>query len=470
MKKIGYMKIGRSMPLTLAKCGNLGGDVEMVAVVKELALRHPDDYFYLLGRNSGERPTDVGLPPNVLNPWVEWAPEVRRRTAPIRDKYAINPNGSNLSIEGQLALTEVFDDITRDAFVGMDAHVVWLGQHGTSNTPIPRVDDRSQLTKPQDWCAYYSSFILRGVNAWRDVDPWNREEIYLNADARNVHKMRDLRWPLRHPTLAQRNESKRIKHERYASSGDLEKDAFRKWHDQARTVANFDTTAHRHWENLGYTDGGEVWTSVAQSVYSRLEVNGLAPGTPFGDLIKYDETWDRPGDFGMFINEARAIGIRPELSRRAVLEKWVLPLSPHFIHGTWSKKSQEELGISVSPAPWSEYYPKLHSVRCTFTTPSSGSGWATAKPWEAFAGGTVCFFHPDYDDQDNILGDADPALRKWLRVKTPRELKMRVDNLRSDASAWTWIVRAQRQHFDAAMSERRYLRLIEERIYDHGNA
>jgi hypothetical protein len=63
--RIGYAKLGRSMPLTLDRCGNLGGDVEMVAVVKELALRHPEDDFFLTGRNTGERPADVGLPGNV---------------------------------------------------------------------------------------------------------------------------------------------------------------------------------------------------------------------------------------------------------------------------------------------------------------------------------------------------------------------------------------------------------------------
>src|ERR1700754_3408596 len=76
---IGYGKLGRSMPLTLEACGNLGGDVEMVAVVKELALRHPDDRFILVGRNSGEEPESVGMPSNVMNPWTKWREDLRRR-------------------------------------------------------------------------------------------------------------------------------------------------------------------------------------------------------------------------------------------------------------------------------------------------------------------------------------------------------------------------------------------------------
>jgi hypothetical protein len=442
------------MPLSLEDCGNLGGDVEMAAVVGELARRHPADTFVLLGRNTGERPTDAGLPGNVVNPWLEWGPKLSRWLSDFRQRRGRDAGG--LTIEEQLEIVGYLDDLTLDAFRSMDAHVVWLGQHGTSNFPIPRVDDRSQLTKPQDWCLYYASFILRGLNAWREVDPLNREEVYLNADARNEHKMRDLKWPLRHPVLAQYDHVKRIKHERYGDT---------------RHPSEVYGDESWHWGKIAQhahecrVDDAQVWTGDARSVYSRLEVNGLAPGTPFGDLISYDDNPHGRAHFGMFINEARAIGINQKIARKPILRDWVLPLDPHFLHGTWSEKSLRELGVDVKPAPWDQYYPKLHSVRCTFTTPSSGSGWATAKPWEAFAGGTVCFFHPAYDSQDHILSDADPHLRNWLRVKSPKELKMRVDYLESHDDEWRWLVRLQREHFDRALEEKRYLRMIEERIW-----
>ena len=436
--KIGYAKLGRSMPLTLAKCGNLGGDVEMVAVVKDLALRHPEHDFFLVGRNTGEHPKDVGLPRNVYNPWMTWGSELRRRF------NEAGFNHPNLSTDEQLVLRDIFAEVTLPTLRDMDQFIIWVGQHGTSNSPIPRVDDRTQLTKPQDWCSYYCSYLFQGINAWRDVDPLNREEVYLNADARNRHKMRDLKWPLRHPVLAQFNFVNNLKHERYG--------------DDDRLLEEF-TASKRH----GIT-GGPVWTTTVDNVYARLEINGLAPGMPFGDLISYDETHDTRRAFGLFINEARAIGVRPELARKNILRDWVLPLHPAFIHGTWSKDSLAELQTSIEPAPWELYYPKLHSVLATLTTPSSGSGWATAKPWEAFAAGTVCFFHPEYDTQDNILGDAPAWLRQWLRVKTPRELALRIGALHADPQTWLTIVRAQRQHFDAALQEKRYLRVIEERI------
>lgn len=444
--RIGYGKIGRSMPLTLADCGNLGGDVECVAVVKELALRHPDDEFILIGRNSGEDPVSVGLPSNVTNPWREWGPKLKSRLKIIDKRGGLNE-------QTQAQVLAVYDDLTLDFIRDLDGLVFWVGQHGTTNMPLPAIGNRNRVTKPHDWSIYYAAFLFRGINAWRNVDPWNREEIYLNADARNRHKMRDLKWPLRHPVLAQYTFTNNIKHERFGDPS-----GFEEWsgHDLA-TIDDPD-------------DVGHIWRAKVHNGYARLEVNGLRPGTPFGNLISYDESWDRPGNFGLFINEARSIGIRSEVARLPILKEWVLPLKPHFIHGTWSDSSLRELALhhgisSIKPAPWDEYYPKLHSVKCTFTTPSSGSGWATAKPWEAFAAGTVCFFHPEYDTQHNILGDAPEVLRKWLRVRTPEELRLRVDALSQDQLTWQHLVREQRAHFDRALADLEYIKLIEDRLY-----
>lgn len=441
--RIGYGKIGRSMPLTLAGCGNLGGDVECAAVVGELARRHPEHDFFLIGRNSGEKPTDVGLPSNVYNPWMNWAPELRARL------NAAGLNKGALTHDTQPQVIEIFDDLTLDYMRDLDGYVLWVGQHGTTNAPIPSISFPGRVTKPHDWSIYYASFLMRGVNAWRDVDPVNREEVYLNADARNRHKMRDLKWPLRHPVLTQFNFKNNLKHERYGDtrlpawvSGDFN------WH----TVA-------------GSEMGPFVWTSQVHNIYSRLEVNGLRPGTPFGDLISFDNDWERPGHLGLFINEARTTGMRPELARVNIFRDWVAPFDPYFVHGTWSNKSRLALGRSIEPAPWEDYYQHLHSVRCTLTTPSSGSGWATAKPWEAFAAGTVCFFHPLYDTQNNILADA-PELRDWLRVTNPEALSVRIKHLNSNSGRtdWEWLVKVQRQHFDDALTDLRYVKMIEERL------
>lgn len=436
--KIGYGKIGRSMPLTLEKCGTLGGDVEMIPPIKELALRHPDDEFILLGRNTGEDPKEIGLPSNIINPWIEWGPELRRQ---INAKGLNHPN---LNIEEHHIVADMIDSIIGNSFEELDGLVLWIGQHGTSNRPLPGIR-KNGWTKPQDWCAYYSGFLMRGANRFRDSDPFTREEIYLNADSRNYLKMRDLAWPLENPVLTQFNFEHTMRYER-------------------------EDRALRHFEHYERTSNAKIirdphiWEATVQNVYSRLEINGLQPGTPFGDLVEFNDDWYDRGAFGLFINEA-ASNVHESRRRLTALREWVLPLNPAFVHGTWTKESQAKLFREITPVSWEKYFPKLHSVRCTFTTPSSGSGYATTKPWEAFAAGTVCFFHPAYDTQNNILGDAEPALKEWLRVSTPAQLEDRVTALQNDRSAWEWLVQAQRTHYENAMSELRYMKMIEDRIY-----
>lgn len=448
--KVAYGKIGRSMPLSLDKCGNLGGDVEMAAVVGTLARRNPDVDFYLIGRNTGERPAEVGLPGNVHNPWTEWGPRL------LVEKRRRGLNKSNLTVEEHLKVQEVFDDITLSTITDMDRIILWAGQHGTTNAPLPGVRDPNTLTKPHDWSANYVTFLTRGVNHWRDVSPWTREEIWLNSDPRNYLKLRDLKWPLRRSVLSQYTFTNNIKHARYGDGADWE------WwsgHDLASLARPEDYST--------------LWQSSVTNVYARLEVNGLMPGTPFGNLLSFNDVWEDRKHFGLFINETRRY-VREDIARVNVMNEWVMPLVPAWIHGKWSDESMRQIAdanpdwsTDIRPAPWDQYVPRLHSVRSTFTTPASGTGWATAKPWEAFAAGTVCFFHPGYDIQSNILADAPAGLADWLRVKNPAELKVRVNHLNTDVGRrdWEWLVNAQRAHFDAAVREARVFKLIEERLF-----
>jgi hypothetical protein len=434
--RIAYGKVGRSMPLSLDRCGFVGGDNECITVVKELATRHPEDTFYLVGRNSGERPEEVGLPANVVNPWIEWGPPM---------KAFLKSIGTSLdSIEKHIAHRDWHRVNTEPLITSMDAHVYWVGQHGSSNTPIPQVTDPTTLTKPQDAFAHYSSFIMQAVNKWRDVDPWNREEVYINADPRNYHKMRDLKWPCRHPVLTQFNFDTNLKHERYGDASPITDDWYRA------------TRAHLE---------DKLWVSRLQNVYARLEPCGVFPGTPVGDLLTYDERWEDRKHFGLFINEARGYGMKPEVTRKYIMKHYVLPLQPAFVHGEWTDESLIELGVKIEGAPFKAFDGLYHSVRSTFTTPSSGSGWATTKPWEAFACGTVCFFHAKYDSQNHILKDADPELRDYLRVISPLSLARKVEEMNTDREKWLRIVRLQREHFDRAATERRYLKMIEARIW-----
>lgn len=440
-KRIGYAKLGRSMPLSLENCGSLGGDVEMVPTLKLLAERHPDVDFVLIGRNSGERPSDVGLPDNVTNPWIAWKPQIRKELRFHGLTYA------NLSIDDHIRVRNILTNMTQFTITQLDGIVMWLGQHGTTNTPLPSIKNRNVLTKPYDWATLYASYLLQGINAWRDVDPLNREEVLLNADVRNYVKYRDGKWPWRYPIFAQFNDYNNVKHERY---GDTE-------------------TVNRNWRELGVTEELEpgklsgIWMSRVHNIYSRLEISSLIPGTPFGDTIQFNDNFDRPHDFGIIFNETRR-EVNLGASRRTALRDWVLPLEPGFIRGKWSEQTMRELDVRITSVPVLEYFAQLQSTRTTLTTPASGSGWATAKPWECFAAGVVCFFHPLYDTQNNILGDADPALCDFLRVSSVGELHDRIKNISEQPETWRYIVHAQKDHFDNAVTEMRYLKLIEARL------
>jgi hypothetical protein len=436
------------MPLARERWGVVGGDDEPPLLLKTLAERHPGHEFVLVGRNSGERPGDVDLPTNVTNPWTELRDVVRRDLAGRDQPQRIT--GDDLQ-----HVLAVFDHHVTPLFRDLDALIVWAGQHGTSNSPIPKIgaayDEPDGVTQPQKAFTLYVSYVVRGVNAFRESDPLGREEVWLVPDPRNYPKARDLKWPQRRPILAQFNFSKREKFERYRDPRTPEECGF---------DARVDETGH-------------VWHATQRYVYSGLELCGVLPGHVDARLAK---NWNDRAHLGLFINEARAYVKRNRLD---ALIEYVLPLRPHFVHGKWSAESlavTREWGYDVQPAPAAEYYAKLRSVKSTFTTPSSGSGWATTKPWQAFAVGTVCFFHPEYDTQGHIVPtldqvergevpDADLAhLARWLRVRDPAELAKRVKIVDESEETWRWLTERQRELYDAACRELRHVGLIEERL------
>jgi hypothetical protein len=437
MKRVGYAKLGRNMPLDPKNWGVVGGDDEPPLLLKTLALTYPDVEWVLVGRNSGEKPEDVGLPSNVTNPWTNLREVVSSKLRAARD--------TNEKIA-------VYDEYTLDLFRSVDGLVIWTGQHGTSNSPIPTVGAGwESVTKPQEAFINYASYVIRGINAFRQVDPVHREEVWVCPDPRNYVKCRDLKWPPRHPVLGQFVFDRTDKHERYSDTRTPEECGFA---DVVERV-----------------DDGHVWLARHRYIYSQLEICGILPEHVNAE---FSDNFHERARFGLFINEARAY---VKNNRRDAFVDYVLPLNPDFVHGKWGKESQEMItalgGPTIEPAPADVYYDKLRSVKCTLTTPSSGSGWATTKPWQAFATGTVCFFHPEYDTQGHIIPTLDQLeasepmernLAAWLRVENPEQLHKRVETIASSYETWLWLVRAQRVLYDKACQERRIIKLIAERL------
>lgn len=430
MKRIIYGKIGRSIILNQDKFGPVGGDMEPIFTLDHLARRHPDIEWVVGSRWTGD---PSGLPSNVTLPPL---PKVEPRNH--YDK------AGNRFYDESRQPWAAFEEVLRPYFETADGVVLWAGQMGTTNYPIPKVEDRSILTSPQDSFMTYCAPILQNLNRWRDVDPRAHEEVWLVSDARNYLKARDIKWPPGE-IISHYDTVKKQPHERYGDE---------------RQPEEFKDLFNAHWRAPG------VWEADHHYKYYGLEIVSGVPETWAPELGFEDRR-----DFGIVINEARSyVGT----NRAPIVRDWVVPLlkAPTDIVGKWSPSGVEVIGItplviSHEHVPtWSGRY------KCTLTTPSSGSGWATTKWWEMAAVGTVCFCHPKWDDQGHIIPttaaldanvwDQEPALEhffRWLRVETPAELAAKVKAVSESRETYEWLRDmqswwlAKARHDDRALSE-----------------
>lgn len=442
--KIGYARLGRLMTTNPGKWGSVGGDVEPPRLLDVLARRHPEDTFYLLGRTPPEVPQEFGLPDNIVNPWIDLDDE--------RRKLMSNPERSStgLSVNSQRKFVNWVDQRILPFYDDMDALIVWIGQHGSVHAPdIPPINgtwEPSQLVTTQDWAILYGAPVLRGINMFRRKDPLNREEVWLVSDPRNYFKGHDLKWPMHKPILGQYDWKRDIWVQRYGDPRTPEETGF------ADVVRGTDKGAGTHWRTTSYyTPSG-------------LELGGVLPQHTG---VVFKDNFNRSHNFGLFINETRNTSKDPWLRRPEIVRDWVKMANPSWMHGKWTPAGLEVAGIdAIQPLGEKDgYYDLLADTRTTFTTPASGTGWATAKPWEAFSTGTICFRHPAYDDQDNIYGKFDSHVRDWLSPKDPRGLLARLEAVEQNESTWRWLAMEQKKVFDAAVADLRHVRMIEERIW-----
>ena len=188
---IAYGKIGRSWNLDPRKASTVGGDLDVQRGLTRLATQFPDDTIVLLGRNSGEDPHTLGYPPNIINPWAYAIySETPWKMPAVKDFDAFITRWREMS--DMLITGEERHRVT---------HIVlWVGQHGSSNMPIPQIGQdwgAGPVTNPQISAMNYGSYLLDFVNRS------GLEPILLVPDPRNYLKCRDLKNPLRQPILAQ---------------------------------------------------------------------------------------------------------------------------------------------------------------------------------------------------------------------------------------------------------------------------
>lgn len=425
--RIGYGKFARSWELDPSKASTVGGDIDAARLLRRLSSALPEDDFVLVGRCKGGNPKQYDYPPNVYNPWYSDNWELPMVT--YRD---------GLTQEDYLRPREMFRELTRG--VHLDALVLWIGQVANANSPIPPSGedwDDCNLTNPQVMAVNYTLYL---------VDLCNRlgiEPITICPDPRNYWKPREMTRPFRKPILAQYEMIRNTRHEQY-----------------------------QHWGlpwQAGHVREGSQIVAKARYEYAGVELTALDDPAQ----IRFQNDPSREHLIGIITNENKA-EVTDDTSRVLQIQKYVFERWPDApLYGKWSEPSMEKLSRSVEPIPYTQMYDTLRRFKCTMTFPASGSGWATAKAWEAFAVGTVMFFHHRYDDQGHILprtGSEFRKLRKFLVVHNQRQLWQRVEQLEKDDDLFLDIILQQRARFERQFKHwqggaRRVLeRLQEERI------
>lgn len=283
-----------------------------------------------------------------------------------------------------------------------DAWVIWLGQNGSSLHCVPATQKKmlGQMTQPLISLINYGYPLVHMVNQL-GVKPF-----WLCPDPRNTIKFRDLWDPQQRPILAQFN----------ATSGITK---------GTNSVSFYDER------------DGKLRKGTVKYVYSGIEMLAVPPQ-------------DRPTAvppllFGLLVNE----GPTNVPNRRVdLVQKWCK--GEYEIYGHWTQKSMGILGRDIYPIEVHDVRSVLQRWKATMTFPASNSGWATAKPWECFAAGTICFKHPLYDVQGHIYGKHMPEeLREFLCPIFSSQLESRLEELRDD-TRWRYWADLQFDYYQAS--------------------
>lgn len=375
--RIAYGKLGRSYTLTADKSSSVGGDIEVVNLLNHLRKEHE---VHLIGPNRH----DARLEGCVQY----WGPG-----SPFEDRVIV---GDHNRFPDDPVYLQFMDHLRRveAQLPEFDAWVVWLGQHGTSSSFLPRIMAERRkvpeprltgLTAPLMALINYVYPMVHMVNYAHGI---GQKVIWLCPDPRNKLKARDLIDNEQDMVLAQYN-------------------------------CHRDNT---FWgPNTGFRQG-RVHYSYAGIELLAVDRAQLDPG-------KFEEAMlpEREMTLGILVNEGYAnIGRH---NRLIYIQEWFKDLEWE-IFGDWTTESQTTLKRAITTVPLADVTKTLRRWKATMTFPATGSGWATAKPWECFAAGTICFKHPLYDDQHHIYGrHMNSDLREFLTPKNPAEFRQRLEAL-----------------------------------------
>lgn len=383
-RRIAYGKIGRVVRLDSPS--NVGGDVEVINLTRRLA--RAGYAVDLVTRHAGNLPDGVT---SQLDPGGALADFP---TLGAIDREAI--------CDGRWTANVLrFEEVLRQAVDRLpryDAWVIWLGEHNGPCWPYPKQDETG-LVRP------YGSRLNLVEPVRRLIEGLGVRPIWLCPDPRNLLRCNNLRADLTstrpgRPIVAQ--------------------------YDLVETFARRVADDHRSSE-LAYAYGGLELLAVDHlKTDERDEMNAPSERAQFGALVNEGMKDDRP------------------LARRNLVRPWLTDLGGELV-GHWRAETTSAIGIAQPASVEVADVPATNRRwASTITLPASCTGWATAKPWEAFAAGTVCFAHPAYDDQDHVYGTLPEPVRRFLRPATPARLIERVRAVHANLDLRAQVVAAQR--------------------------
>jgi hypothetical protein len=442
------------------------GDAEAPQLLWRLARRNPDVEWVVVGKH-GPIPDRSVVPGNVT---IVWPEDVTRASVSMDKKgyfcahcKVYYPGVHTMDVyccDKAQALKDIERSLIKMSHEELDGMVVHLGQHGTSNYPIPEASGHwrdGKLTHPQATSRNYSEYLTRSLNAMGERTDGRAPVTWICTDPRNYMKARDVKWPtgLDH-VLSQYRYSRPSKHERYGDTRD----------PQALGFTN------ARWER-----DREIW--IVENSFQQADL----------ELMILDDDWETWGQRPY--EERRPIGVattsmyvdRDEWRRSWLTKTYVVDQFPDAeVFGRWDDKSTEAdvIGFTVQRNSVAQFPDLLASWRATVSLPAGtrsldGIGWSVAKPYQAFAARTACFFVGPVDRQGWVLPslertpgaqpvcdglwsvrgddwtDEELHLARWLRVQEPGELKKRVDAVNTSRETYEWLTAAQR----ALLSRRR---------------
>lgn len=392
--KIGYAKLGRSFPVRYFKSSSLGGDQ---AVIRLLDYLRKDHEVHLVGPNQG--PTDKQVygyvPENTVNHWFPGEAFGDVATVPNDARDPRSPE----YVRFNQTLDEGIKRLPK-----LDAWVIWLGQHSAVSSFLPPERDKEkEYVTPLISQLNYVYPTLKMLNELQ-VKP-----IWLHPDARCILRSRDL-WHVNQRTILSQYDRTHV---------------IKSWHPKHGTRES----------HLKYKYAGLELLVMPEEGYRDA------------DLLRILQN---PGsvEFGILTNEGQD---KKYNSRAGNVANWCTPLNEVTgweLVGHFCTESQLKLNRKVEPVPNTQVRQTLRRWKMTITFPptadSHSTKWVSAKPWECFAAGTLCFKHPQYDTQGHIYGPEMPEdLRAFLCVKSPSELVERVRAVQANLELWPQLVAQQ---------------------------